>query len=52
VLERIAQALSPSHTRPSPRPSPLWGEGESRGTFAPEGGEGGARGPHRVRGCR
>ena len=40
MLERIAQALRPSHTRPSPRPSPQRGEGEGRGTVAPEEGEG------------
>ncbi len=44
MLLRIAQALSPSHTRPSPRPSPQRGEGEGRGTLAPEGGEGRVRG--------
>ena len=30
MLERIAQAFSPSHTRPSPRPSPQRGEGDGR----------------------
>jgi very-short-patch-repair endonuclease len=30
MLERIAQALSPSHPRPSPRPSPQRGEGDGR----------------------
>ena len=44
MLERIAQALSPTHTRPSPRPSPQRGEGEGQGTFGSEGGEGRGRG--------
>jgi very-short-patch-repair endonuclease len=30
VLQRIAQALSSAHTRPSPRPSPQRGEGDGR----------------------
>ena len=44
VLQRITEALSPSHPRPSPRPSPQRGEGEGQGTFGPEGGEGRVRG--------
>jgi len=40
VLQRIVEAL----TRPSPRPSPQRGEGDGRGTLAPEGGEGRVRG--------
>jgi very-short-patch-repair endonuclease len=44
VLQRIAEALSATATLPSPRPSPQRGEGESRGTLAPEGGEGRVRG--------
>ena len=44
MLERIAQALSPTHARPSPRPSPQRGEGEGQGTFGSEGGEGRRRG--------
>jgi len=52
VLRRIAEALTATAAHPSPRPSPQRGEGEGRGTLAPEGGEGGVRGPHRVRGSR
>ncbi|MFI5327164.1 MAG: endonuclease domain-containing protein [Candidatus Rokuibacteriota bacterium] len=44
VLQRIAEALSATATLPSPRPSPQRGERESRGTLAPEGGEGRVRG--------
>jgi very-short-patch-repair endonuclease len=44
VLQRIAEALSATAARPSPRPSPQRGEGEDRGTLAPEGGEGRVRG--------
>jgi very-short-patch-repair endonuclease len=44
VLQRITEALSPTYTRPSPRPSPQRGEGDGRGTFGPEGGEGRVRG--------
>jgi adenine-specific DNA-methyltransferase len=47
MLQRIAEALSSA--RPSPRPSPQRGEGEDRGTLAPEGGEGRVR-RSRVRG--
>ena len=50
VLQRIVEAMTSA--RPSPRPSPQRGEGEGRGTLAPEGGEGRVRGPHRVRGPR
>ncbi len=42
MVQRIAEALSSA--RPSPRPSPQRGEGEDRGTLAPEGGEGRVRG--------
>ena len=38
MLERVAQALNPTHRRPSLRPSPQRGEGGGRGTLAPEGG--------------
>jgi very-short-patch-repair endonuclease len=44
VLQRIAEALTTTAVRPSPRPSPQRGEGESQGTLAPEGGEGRVRG--------
>jgi adenine-specific DNA-methyltransferase len=44
VLQRIAEALSATAARPSPRPSPQRGEGDGRGTLAPEGGEGRVRG--------